>query len=160
MICSAQHHWKMKRGGFSLLELLAVVAIMGLLGIMAAARMTHETTGNLGSSVDARRIAFDLTQARRRAIHTGDNHFLQFITSGSDVTGYIVRQRVSGGGTSDVDIQYDFPPHITVTAPPTSPEFNFEGEGLTSYTITLAGPDRTWQVVVTQATGSVAVSEQ
>lgn len=146
------------RGGFSILELLLVVTMLGLIATLAP-RFGGDPLGNYGAGVDARRVSLDMIQARRRAISTGDNHFLSFQTGGGgQIVGYTVYRRFPDTSTAPVDSYKAFPVNVTVTISAT-PEFAFDGAGLSAYTITLAGPDRTWQVTSAQATGSVRVVE-
>ena len=146
------------RCAFTLLEVVAVIAVLALLSAAAIATFRTNTFGNYGSQIAARQLAVDLMQSRRRAITEGYNHLVVFESSGGQVIGYTVRRR-DGGSTVIVDPLKTFPQPMTVTSPAGDPEFNFEGAALSSYTITLAAPDRTWQVIVAQATGSVTVTE-
>jgi len=148
------------RSGYSFLELVAVVAVIGVLAAIAAVRFSADSVGNLAAKVDARKVALDLAQARRRAIATGDNHLLVFQQSGGDIVGYTVHRRWPDTSTTAVDEYRPFPGHLTVTVAPSDPEFTFQGEALAAYTITLAGPERTWQVTVAQATGAARATEQ
>ena len=125
--------------GYSLLEVLAVVTVLGILGLAAVAGFRPETVGNVGAKVNARRVALDLMQARRRSIATGDNHFLDFQTTGGATTYQVIRRFNSG--TMPVDEVRFVPPNIAVSITPLSPEFNFEGQALSSYVITLTATD-------------------
>ena len=148
------------RGAFSLLELLAVVTILGVLVAAGFATMTTDSVANHSAGIAARQLALDLEQARRQAIASGSNHFLQFTLAGSNITGYTVR-RSNGAGSTVVDTFRAIPAHVTVTMSPSgsaSPAMNFEGQAASSYTLTLAGPNRTWQVIVTAVTGRPRVT--
>ncbi len=148
------------RGAYTLLELLAVVIVLGLIAAAAVGSFRPETFGDLGAHTDARRLALDVIQTRRRAIATGENHLLALQFSGPDVVGYTVERRLGGGGTEAVDSFRRFSDRVTVgISPVAGPEFDFEGAALASSTITITGPHRTWQVTITQATGAVAVVE-
>jgi hypothetical protein len=137
-----------------------VVILLGLIAAAAVGSFRPETFGDLGSHTDARRLALDVIQSRRRSIATGDNHLLALAYNGPNVVGYTIQQRLDGGGTADVDSYRRFSDRVTVTfAPAADPEFDFEGAALSSSTITIAGPHRTWQVTITQATGAVSVVE-
>ena len=146
------------RCAFTLLEVVAVIAVLAVLSAAAIASFRTNTFGNYGSQIAARQLAVDLMQSRRRAITEGYNHLVVFENSGGQIIGYTVRRR-TGGSTVVVDPLKRFPQPMTVTSAAGDPEFNFEGAALASYTITLAAPDRTWQVIVAQATGSVTVTE-
>jgi Tfp pilus assembly protein FimT len=137
----------------TLLELAVVVAIIGMLGVMAATRYGTNAMADVGAQGFARRLALDASQARRRAISTGDNHLLRFSFSGSNATQYSLYRR-TGGSVTLVDDVHPVPSSVTVTtAGTTDMEFNLTGEALASYTITMVGPDRTWTVTVPQVTG-------
>jgi type II secretory pathway pseudopilin PulG len=145
------------RRAMSLLELVAVVLIIGLLGAAAATRYGTSTVSDVGAQGFARRVALDCAQARRRAIATGDNHLLRFTFSGSNATQYAL-YRQQGGSTTLVDEAHLVPSGVNVTTGGTTDvEFTFVGEALASYTITVAAPDRTWIVTVPQVTGKAFV---
>src|SRR5690348_16459018 len=76
--------------GFSLLELLAVMTLLGVLAAVGVSRMDRGTLLNVGAQGDARRVALDLHQARRRAISTGDNHFVRFSLTSGKATSFTV----------------------------------------------------------------------
>lgn len=147
------------RSGFSMLEMMAVIVILGLLAAMAVARMDSSTLGNMASRVVARQMALDLMQARRRAIATGENHRLALQAGMGGHVGYTMEQGAAGSATA-VDEYFAFPSGVVlVISPNSSPEFDFQGEALAAYTITVAGPQRTWQIDVYQLTGAVKVTE-
>jgi len=145
------------RRGHTLLELLAVAAIIGVVALGAAGAFRPQTVGDLDGRVTAERIAWDLRQARRRAIAVGDNHLLVCQTSGSNVTSYTLNRRLPDTSLTPVDAARAIPTYVTVTATSTTPEFAFEGDALAGYTFTVVTPHRTWTVTVAQATGSVRV---
>jgi prepilin-type N-terminal cleavage/methylation domain-containing protein len=147
------------RAGFSLLEMTAAIAVLGILAAAAVASFRLETLANFGANVDARRLAIDLTQARQRAIATGDNHVLLFSGTSGSITGYMLHRRSTDGTLTPVDESRRFPAMVEVTLSPNSPEFQAEGGAVASCVITLAAPQRTWQVTVAQATGSARVRE-
>ncbi len=65
-------------GGFSLLELAAVMVIVGIIAGTAVVSMTS-MTGNL-SAMAASQLHRDMTFARQRAVATGTRSWLQFDT--------------------------------------------------------------------------------
>jgi type II secretory pathway pseudopilin PulG len=140
----------------TLLELIAVVTILGFFAIVTISRIGPGTLTNFGARADARRVAFDLLQARRRSISTGDNHYLAFAIAGGEATGYTLYQR-SGAGDTAVDTPYLFPSSVIVTTSATNAEFTFEGTALAAYQIDLTGPDQTWQVNVVPVSGFIDV---
>jgi prepilin-type N-terminal cleavage/methylation domain-containing protein len=145
------------RRAMSLLELTAVVMIIGLVAAMAATRYSANTLADVGAQGFARRLALDCTQARRRAIATGDNHLVQMTIVGGTATQYGVYRR-SGVTTTLVDDVCTVPASVDVTTGgAVDLEFTFTGEALASYTITVQAPDRTWTVTVPQVTGKAFV---
>ena len=146
-----------ERRAVTLLELIAVVALLGIIAAVSIASYKPGTMGNLGAKVDARHLALDLMQARRRAISTGDNHFISFATTGS-VTKYAVYRRPSSGSPVLVGDWYTFQKDVTVTSNPVSPEFTFEGLALANYTVDVRGPTNRFSVTINQVSGSVRVT--
>ena len=147
-----------RRRGVTFLELLVVVTLMGIFVAIAAARYGKTAIGNVGANTDARRLALDMLHAKRRAISTGDNHFLRFTMSGSSADGYTLYRSGSGGDVA-VDSYHAFPTNLAVTTTHSEPEFSFEGQALASYQVTLTGPHRTWKITVVTATGTIQVTE-
>lgn len=145
--------------GFSLLELLAVLTILGVVAMAAAGSFRADTVGDVGAQADARRLALDLLQTRRRAISTGDNHVVVFQAGSGGSVGYTVNHRLADNSLVAVDDYRTFPYNVTVVVSPSHPEFAFEGNALATCTITLTGPHRVWKVSVIQSTGAVKVEE-
>ena len=147
---------RMTRRAVTLVELIAVVTILGFFAIVAVSRIGPGTLYNFGARADARRLAVDLLQARRRSIATGENHYLAFTVVGGEATGYTVHRR-SAGGDIAVDSPHEFPGNVVVTTSHTDAEFTFEGTALAAYQIALTGPEQTWQVDVVPVTGAIDV---
>jgi type II secretory pathway pseudopilin PulG len=141
----------------TLLELAAVVMIVGLLGVMAVTRYSATTISDIGANGFARHVALDCAHARRLAIATGHNHLVRFTLSGGNATQYTLYRR-QGATTTAVDEVHSVPEGVTVTTGGvTDMEFTFVGEALASYTISVQAPDRTWTVTVPQVTGKAFV---
>lgn len=149
---------ELSRRAMSLLELTVVIAILGLLSVTAIARFGHPSLGTDNAEGCARKLALTLLHARRSAISTGDNHFLQLTTSGGDIESYALYRRADGG-----DVQVDqirtVPPEVSVTSPATTLEFSFEGSALASYSVSINGHNRSWNVSVVQLTGAIRTLE-
>ena len=148
----------MQRRGLSLIELLAVVAILSVLVTAGFAVLRLDSAGNFGAETVARTVADDLQTARRLAITTGDDHYLLLTTSGSSITGYTIYDDSS----SAVDTYRKIPEQVTATISPSgsqTPSFTFEGQAASSFTITIAGPDRSFSVSVLATTGRPVVAE-
>jgi prepilin-type N-terminal cleavage/methylation domain-containing protein len=145
------------RRAMTLLELTAVVMIVGLLSAMAAMRYGSATVADASAQGFARRLALDCTQARRRAIATGDNHLVRMTIVAGKATQYGV-YRKQGASTTLVDDVNVVPADVEVTtAGATDLEFMYTGEATASYTITVQAPDQTWTVTVPQVTGRAFV---
>lgn len=148
-----------QRRGLSLVELLAVMAILGVMVSAGFAVLRLDSTGNLGAETVAHTLATDLQHARRMAITTGNDHYLVFTTSGASITGYTI---YDGSTSSAVDTYREIPETVTVTISPSgspSPSLTFEGRASSSFTLTLAGPSRSFTVSVLAATGRPVVAE-
>ena len=148
-----------RQRGFTLLELIVTVSLVATFAAVAIARLSSSTQANLSTNGDARRLALDLLQAQRRAISTGNNHYVEFTTSGGTIVSYTLYQR-QGGSNVVADATHTFNTQITVTTSATDLEYQFDGTALASYTVTLAGPNMTYQVAVTASTGNVKVTKQ
>ena len=146
-----------RRRAFSFVELTAVVAILGVVALISVGRFASGTLQNCAAEGYARQIAVDMLQARRRTISTGDNHYLSLTESGGAVTSYVMWRRASGGDAI-VDATKTTPFGVTVTASSSTLEFDFDGASLAAYMVTVAGPNRTWTITTTIATGAVATT--
>ena len=141
------------RCAMTLFEIIAVTFIIGIVSLMAATRYSATTIADVGAQGFARRVALDCSQARCRAIATGDNHLLRFTLSGGTATQYALYRKVSGVPTL-VDDVHTVPANVTVTTGGvTDVEFQYTGEALASYTVTVTSTDRTRTVTVPQVTG-------
>jgi prepilin-type N-terminal cleavage/methylation domain-containing protein len=147
------------RRGLTLLELAAVVALVSLMAGLLGMRLRSQSLSNLGARIDARCLASDLIQARRRAITTGENHVLVFRYRGGRATEYTLCARRSDGSLAPVEDTRVFPAGVLVTATPDTPEFDARGLPLAAYQIALSGPNLARHVTVAEATGSVYVTE-
>jgi prepilin-type N-terminal cleavage/methylation domain-containing protein len=127
-----------QRRGVSLLELLAVVSLMGILFVAGTVRLGPSAADNMSALAAARLLASDLRHAQRRAIATGDDHYLAFQTQGPVITGY-QSYRDSGGSPVAVDEIREFPSGLTVTSAHNQLVFNFEGAANAAYSVSLAG---------------------
>ena len=146
------------RRALSLLELTVVVAILGLLALAAATRFGSSTIATGSAEGFARKLSLALVHARRSTISTGDNHYLQLATSGGNVTSFSLYRR-AGSGDEQVDQTRVVAPDVVVTSSATTLEFDFEGSALAGYSVSVAGPDRSWNVAVVALTGAVRVTE-
>ncbi len=142
------------RRAFSLIELLAVLVILGLLAAAGFARYGSSTVQHLAGEGFARRLALDLIQARRRTIVSGDNHYLQLSPAAGNITSYTMYRRASGGDVV-VEQTRTIPTGVTASASHATLEFDFDGASLAAYSASIVGPQRTWTVTTVMASGAV-----
>jgi prepilin-type N-terminal cleavage/methylation domain-containing protein len=148
-----------RRRGFTLLEAIAVLTLIGLFASIALVRIGPSTAADLSAQAEARRLALHLLQAQRRAILTGQNHFLQTTSQSGQIVGYTLYQRLGGGSTAAVDAYRAFPANVSAAVTPSDPEYAFDGSALAAYQVTLTAPDQTWRVTVVPTTGAVRVTQ-
>ncbi|MEW4455833.1 prepilin-type N-terminal cleavage/methylation domain-containing protein [Bremerella sp. JC817] len=141
----------LRRHGYSLLEMLAVVTILGLLAAIGATRISPGLKGNLAAGSDSFQILMALRQARTAAIATGDNHRLRMLASSGTITGFQIER--DGGSTTIVEGPHTLSSDTTITQVGGDATFNFQGEATVAPVITFAGPDRTERITVISATG-------
>jgi hypothetical protein len=144
----------------SLLELLAVVTIIGIMAAVASARVGRSIFAEYGTGALAREISLDLLTCQRRAISTGDDHFLRFVTSGGEAISYRMMQD-TGTGDVDADAVKPISDDITVTiiAPTNDMTFRFEGQADFAYQINIVGINRSYRVSVVPVNGAIQVTE-
>jgi prepilin-type N-terminal cleavage/methylation domain-containing protein len=148
-------HSKSIRRAITLLELIAVIAIMAIFVAVAASRIGPETIRDFSARADARRLAADILHARRRSIATGENHYLNFTVKQGRVIGYTLCRQ----GNVAVDEPREFAAGVVVSTSAPKAKFTFEGTALAAYQIVLTGPGQTWQVDVVPATGTAVVTQ-
>jgi type II secretory pathway pseudopilin PulG len=145
------------RGAMTLLELVAVVLLIGLVGAAAVTRYGGSAVSDVSAQGFARRLALDCLQARRRAISKGGNHLLRFTIVSGQATQYGFYER-QGGSVVLLDDVRTVPGGVTVTTGgAVDLEYTFTGEALASYAISIQSPNRTRTVNVYQVTGQAVV---
>jgi prepilin-type N-terminal cleavage/methylation domain-containing protein len=146
-----------RRLGMTLMELVAVVTILGVVAAMAASRFGTNAVADVDAQGFSRRLALDCLQARRRAISTGLNHLLRFTIVGNKATQYVLYSN-SGATLTQMDDVHTVPTNVTVsTGGTTDMEFTFTGGTVAGYTISITSADRTKTVTVPMATGKAFV---
>lgn len=150
-----------ERRAFSLFELLTVVSIIGLVAGMAILKFGHTTYEATDGNGFSRRLALDLAQARRRAIATGDDHYVQFTRSSGVVVSYAVVRDPSGSDYY-VDDVIGVPTGVSVTTGSDTLTYDFTGAltaGGTSSLLRIDGTDYYWNLTIYHATGRVEVDQ-
>ncbi len=139
--------------GMTLVELLAVVMIVGILSTVVIARIGSGSVGRPGVRGEARRLALNLRHARNLAITQGTNHYVGF-----DATGYAVYRRDS---PTDVVVE----PHRTllrgVDGTISAWKFEFEptGASLAAYWCNIFGSGVTYRIDIIIVTGLTTMRE-
>lgn len=132
----------------SLLELLAVVMLMGIFATAAASRYGRDVIGNVGVRGEARKLSLGMLEAQRRAIKTGDNHGIQVYGPTSAITSWAMFRVLSNGSREIVGSPHAISDDYTVRADGSQIIFNFEGNGTDEFNATLDGPNRQWTIRV------------
>lgn len=142
----------MRPGGFSFLELLAVLGLLAVLLVVAVPRLF--VPAEVGVETTARQVAADLALARRLAIARRMPYVVTFAPSGGPYTAYTVGPQ---GGEPEPDFPKSLPTAIAVTG---SDQVTFQPSGAASAAVrlTFAAGGATAQVEVTAGTGRVRVS--
>lgn len=143
--------------GMTLIELLAVVMIVGIMSSVLIMRLGPMSIGNPGAKAVARRLTLDLRHARSLAIATGVNHYLGFDVSGSSLTGYTI-YREAGATDPAVESYRNFERGVTATGSTTRAEFDPTGAALGGYSFVVTGTTQSFTVTVIAATGTTTVS--
>lgn len=152
---------RQRRRAFSLFELLAVLAIVGLVAGMAITKVGHAAYASSNAEGFARRLTLDIAQARRRAIASGEDHYLQFNRTSGAVVSYALFRDASAGDYQ-ADDTIDVPADLTVTTSSDTWTFDFSGALTTSGTssvIRIDGAKHYWNVTVYHATGMATVEK-
>lgn len=148
----------LRRQAITLLELLIVVTLIGIFASTVAMRFGRSLFAEFGCQTAARELSLALLTSQRAAIKTGDDHFVEFLSSGGKITSYRIMRDVSGTPTL-VDGPKAISSDVTVTASHSTMRYSFDGSALLNYWIGIAGQNRAWRVDVIPITGSISVSQ-
>lgn len=147
---------KPRRQGVSLLELLVVVTLIGIFASTVAMRFGRSLSAEFGSQGVARELSLAMLACQRAAINTGDDHYVEFLATSGKISSYRIMRDISGVATL-VDGPKPINTDVTVTTSSTTIRFNFEGGALSSYTVSVQGVARTWQITVVAINGAIRV---
>jgi general secretion pathway protein H len=136
-----------RRAGFTLIEMIVVLAVLGLAAMLVVGRVSGHSQG-LEARAQALRIADTLRLARARAI-AGDRPVAVALSADR-------RRMVMAGGSVDETVA-PFP--LLVSAPGGAASIVFVPDGsATGGRIVVSAPGAAWHVDVAAHTGRVAVS--
>jgi Tfp pilus assembly protein FimT len=151
------------RIAMTLLEMLAVVTLMGIFGGMAMMRYGPTIFGNFGSQADARRLQMGYAHARRAAILSGNFHAVRFVSNpetGAALGGFqIVRLNDSMIDQAVVDGPFYFARNVQVSGTTGDIVFTFEGQALSATALELRGDNKRFQINVTPINGMCSVQQ-
>ena len=140
-----------KENGFTIIELVAIVAIIGILVVMAMPRLG--AFGKSEARTTSRQIIADMRCARRLAIATAKDHVVRFYPSGGPYDEYRFFQQ-DGETEEQVGESRQISEQIVCTG---TEEITFNPLGYTSGSamISLSAGAEQYEVNVVAATGRV-----
>ncbi|GAB5405531.1 MAG: hypothetical protein Aurels2KO_37620 [Aureliella sp.] len=148
-----------QRRGLSLLELLAVVALMGVFTAAVASRFGRDILGDVGVRGEARKLSLGMLEAKRSAVRTGDQHGIQLYGSTGDVSSWAVIRVNDDGSRSVVDGPFAVEKDFVVKADRSEFLFDFEGHATSAFNAKLVGPHRQWAIQIFPLTGMIDCQE-
>lgn len=146
-----------QRRGVTLLELLVVVTLVGIFASTVAMRYGRSIFAEFGAQGSVRELSLALLACQRAAINTGDEHYLEFLSSGGKISSYRLMRDTSGVVTL-VDGPKTLSNDVTVSVSSSTMRFNFEGGAAGSYWISVLGRSQTWRIDVIPISGTMRVS--
>ncbi len=151
---------KKSKDAFSLIELVAVVIILGVITMIAIPRFSSDTLNRLAVKTTAREIASDMRLARSLAISNASINAQGYaleMTGSSPYSGY----RIINLTTAETVSTKTIPDEILCTG---DSEFGFGPLGSLSAgsgtALAVSGDGKAYTLTLTPATGSVTVQEQ
>jgi prepilin-type N-terminal cleavage/methylation domain-containing protein len=152
-------HIKFRGDGFSLIEMLVVVLLIGILTVVAVPRFNLASVYTKRDEAFVRKLLVDLRKTRQMAIaNAADNpNGFQLRINVSSPKGYEIRN------TQTSQVIETFPVDSRITFSGTT-QFSFTPLGAlnpsTNVQLTVAGEGKTWVFDVYGYTGSVKCTEQ
>jgi prepilin-type N-terminal cleavage/methylation domain-containing protein len=147
-----------RRRGVTLLELLIVITLIGIFASTVAMRFGRSLFSEFGSQGVARELSLALLSCQRAAITNGNDHYVEFLSSGGRIAQYRVMRDVSGTPTL-IDGPKTFSTDVTVAVSSTTMRYTFDGSASTSYWITITGQSRVWRIDVIAISGAISVTQ-
>ena len=140
------------------MELLVVLTLMGIFAAAVAMRYGRSIFAEFGAQGTARELSLALLSCQRASITTGDDHYVEFLSSGGRISSYRIMRLVSGVATL-VDGPKTISTDVNVTVSSSTMQYNFEGGALGSYWVRIVGQTRAWRVDVIPITGAIRVTQ-
>lgn len=147
------------RFAMSLMELLAVVMLMGVLASSVAMRYGREILGDTGVRSKASELSIGLNQAQRAAIRSGIPHGVTFAGNLNQVQSWSVVRFDHDGTETVVDGPYTMAQDFTLSVDSKEIVFDFEGNGTSQINAQFSGPNRSWSVSVMPLTRMIHSQE-
>lgn len=148
-----------RRRGLSLLELLAVVTLMGIFSSAAFMRFGRDIFGDSGARSETRTLSLGLLQAQRAAIRSGDRHGISIQGTTAKVISWTVVHEHQNGSTAVIDGPHQIPDELTMSVNSTVVWFDFEGSGSQLFDVSVVGPNRQYELKVEPLTRMIRTSE-
>lgn len=155
-----------ERRAYSLLEMTAVVAIIGIMGGIALMRFGHDTLSVTSAEGCVRQLALSLSLARRQAMSEGTPAAVIF-NRDADTSAIETAQvaRIDDGSGSEVitftEATIDVPSGVTVNTVNDRWEFDYTGSltlPAAGGTFTVDAPGWQWSLTINAATGRVDIN--
>lgn len=147
------------RAGLSLIELLAVITLLGVFASAALMRFGRDTFADTGARSEARVLSLSLLHAQRAAIRSGNPHAVVFHGSTLAASGWSIVEKPSSGGSIVIEGPHPTPDGLTISTSSPDIWFDFEGVGVQPFTATLRGKNRAFQVDVEPLTRMISTRE-
>ncbi len=147
------------RSGLSLIELLAAMTLMGLFATAVASHFGRDVFGDTSSRGGARVLSLELLSAQRNAIRTGLSHGIEFVGDDNDIRMYFKYKINPGNDVVRIGEPITVPKDYRLSVNEKDVVFNFEGNGMTSFSSKFFGPNRGWTVEVSPLTRMISSNE-
>lgn len=153
---------RFERRAFSLLEMTAVIGLIGLTAGMAISRFGHDTIAVIDGEGFVSQLSAGMQVARRMSISEGSGGTLQFDRASGDISAFRIL-RDTGSGDVEVDSVISVPSNVIVTSLADRWNFDFSGALITPAsggTITVTAPGWGWNVQLFATTGHCRVTKK
>ena len=147
------------RRALTLIELIVVITLLGVFASAVMMRLGASVFADTGARIEARLMSNALLRSQRAAIQTGDTHGLIFHGPHSSVTGWSIFQRRPDGTRVTIEPTHHFASEVDVSTNHAEVEFDFEGNGTTTFHAKLTGPNRAYEVHVEPLTRMIRTRE-